>query len=194
MKMKKSSLFLGILVIFTLLILPQDVYAHSHVTESSPKDGEEVDNITEIILTFNAGIEQVSTVSVYDDSGTEINVQEIVVNSPVLTASFNQPLEPGVYDVHWNALGEDTHQTEGSFSFTVNDQEPTVDELVESDQTEEQTGEPVNEDEQENSVGEGQTEDAQEKQSPVRLFAPFLIASFVAAIIILALYVKGNRK
>lgn len=104
------------------------VFGHSYVSESVPEDGAEVDVVEEINLTFNAGIENVSTATVIGEQG-EIDGR-VEVNSPVLTIYFDEALPPGSYEVQWQALGEDTHTTEGILSFHVAETEEEV-EIVE---------------------------------------------------------------
>ncbi|MFC0471845.1 copper resistance protein CopC [Halalkalibacter kiskunsagensis] len=115
----KGSIWL-LFVVGLLAIFPVTVGAHSYVSESSPEDGEELaEAVDEIILQFNAGIEGVSTATVYDEAGQEVPSDYIEVESSTITVNYREPLVPGSYHVEWNALGEDTHHTKGSFLFTV---------------------------------------------------------------------------
>ncbi len=109
-----------VLVLF-MLIFPPLALAHSHLDSSNPEDGEIVQEpLEQMVLTFDAGIEELSTVELFNEAGLEIELDDIVVSSPDLEATLAQPLENGVYSVSWTVVGEDTHVTEGDFTFTVN--------------------------------------------------------------------------
>jgi methionine-rich copper-binding protein CopC len=109
-----------IFIICLLVLFPVKIGAHSYVVESFPNDGQELaKGVDEIVLHFNAGIEGVSTVTVYDESGQEVETEQVKGESSTLTVTLGAPLTPGTYQVKWKALGEDTHHTEGSFLFTI---------------------------------------------------------------------------
>ncbi|GAE30894.1 copper resistance CopC family protein [Halalkalibacter hemicellulosilyticus] len=114
--MKRKSYLLALISI-SVLLLPTIVSGHSYVEESEPSEGEQVEIVEKIVLTFNAGIEKVSTATVIGDEGEVEGTVE--VESPVLTIYLEDMLPSGEYEVQWQALGEDTHTTEGSFSFIV---------------------------------------------------------------------------
>ncbi|ARK30833.1 copper resistance CopC family protein [Halalkalibacter krulwichiae] len=180
--MKKVVL---IFLLIFLLLLPIQVGAHSYVTESYPEDQEEIaEPIKEIELVFNAGIESVSTASVFNEEGQEVEIANINVESPFLTLSLNDPLAPGTYLVEWRALGEDTHQTEGEFSFEVLPFEQAAPE-----EEVEEFNESVDEINQENIVNEDNTEIAIDQQEEVesslgRMLWPLIITGVIALIFV----------
>lgn len=108
------------LALFIFLLIPQVVFAHSHIAETYPADGEVVtEQLTEIELLFDAGIEQHSTITLTNELGEELAIKEQLVQSPALIANLESPLENGTYTVDWHVLGEDGHPTNGTFSFVV---------------------------------------------------------------------------
>lgn len=108
-----------ILIVFILGLLPNVVSAHSQLISSNPTDGQVITNeVSEIMLTFNTTIEEISTMNLRKDE-QEINFDQILIENQEMTGSLSQPLEIGTYIVGWKIVGEDGHPIEGSFSFSV---------------------------------------------------------------------------
>ncbi|MDT8860573.1 copper resistance protein CopC [Alkalihalobacillus sp. MEB130] len=182
------------------LLFPLHVGAHSYVTDSTPADGEELaEAVTEIMLHFNAGIERVSTATVYFEDGEEVSVEDITVESPDLTISLNEPLAPGDYTVDWRALGEDTHQTEGTIAFRILDYEEHGE--IEEDSINEETTvvdeieEPASEDE----TTTGGTDEVVEAENVVessmeRFLLPIVMTGAIALLFLLLYVIKRVRK
>lgn len=183
--------WLGILVVL-LLLAPIPVGAHSYVIESKPSEGSEVtEKLSEIILTFNAGIESVSTAIVLNDQGEEMPIRDILVDSPLLIMNLAESLLPGSYTVEWRALGEDTHQTEGSFSFDVleNNEVDLVEESLEIEEDLTGLDGSTEHEEEIRSVDEEATVDA----SLGRLFLPILLTGAIALIFLVKVIIKRIR-
>lgn len=189
-----------LLLCATLLVFPIKAGAHSYVTESIPNDGEEVDYaVEEINLYFNAGIERVSTASVYNEHGEEIDVERIEVESPDLTVFLTERLLPGEYVVEWKALGEDTHQTEGSISFEVLEYEVEVveDEEIVEEELVEENGEEVIEEAETGSMEEESNvvkENEAVESSMGRFLLPIVITGIIGLFVILRFGLKRLRK
>ena len=185
--------YLGFILIF-LLLLPVPVGAHSYVVESNPAQDAFVEEaMDELELIFNAGIESVSTATVFDDEGEEVAIELIEVESPVLKVRLAAPLEAGSYIVEWRALGEDSHLTEGSFSFDVlpyeladmtEENSAVEDDLVEVEEDSEQTE--INE---ESPV----VEEVTVEPSLGRLFLPILITGVILLVFLLKFMIKRTR-
>ncbi|WP_332694614.1 copper resistance CopC family protein [Halalkalibacter lacteus] len=93
----RASIWL-LFVVGLLVLFPVNVGAHSYVTESSPEDGEELaEAVNEITLHFNAGIEGVSTATVYSEGNQEVSSKQIEVDRSTITVTFGAPLAPGTY-------------------------------------------------------------------------------------------------
>ncbi|KHF40486.1 copper resistance CopC family protein [Halalkalibacter okhensis] len=191
---KVKSIFIMCIV---LLLFPLHVAAHSYVTESTPGDGDVIEEaVDQIVLHFNAGIERVSTATVYYEDGEEVEIENIDVESPDLTIFLVEPLLPGEYVVEWNALGEDTHQTEGSISFEILEYE--VEEAVE------ETTEPEIDEstivEEETTTGEAdepnvtETDESVVEPSMERFLLPIVMTGAIGVLVILLLLIKRFRK
>jgi copper resistance protein C len=186
-----------ILVIWgIIMITPSYALAHSYMSESSPADGEVVhEAIDELQLLFNAGIEQFSTVTVTKDGKEEIWVEDILIESPSMYVTLESPLEAGTYTVEWVAIGADTHQTEGSYSFSVDEAVVGEADSEEAPQGEE---EQVAEDSEgmvdDSTVSERETEAVEKEAS---FFQPLIIIAAVAGVaffILLARRRKGRGR
>ncbi|WP_332634078.1 copper resistance CopC family protein [Halalkalibacter flavus] len=181
-----------------LLLFPLHVAAHSYVTESTPGDGEVIEEAVEqIVLHFNAGIERVSTATVYNEDGEEIEVENIDVESPDLTIFLVEPLLPGEYVVEWRALGEDTHQTKGSISFEVLEYEIEEEAMEESTETE---IDEVAIDEEETTTdvvdepNVAENDEVVVESSMERFLLPIVITGAIAVLVSLLLLIKRLRK
>ncbi|WP_368504188.1 copper resistance protein CopC [Alkalihalophilus sp. As8PL] len=177
-----------------IMITPTYALAHSYMSESSPADGEVIhEAIDELQLLFNGGIEQFSTVTVTKDGKEEIRVDDILIESPSMYVTLESPLEAGTYIVEWVAIGADTHQTEGSYTFSVDEEVVGEGDSEEAPQGEE---EQVVEDSEgmvdDSTVNERETE-AVEEESFVQ---PLIIAAVavVAFFILLARRRKGRGR
>jgi copper resistance protein C len=183
------------LILICLLMIPVPASAHSNVIDSKPAEGEEVSkSLNEIILTFNAGIKSVSTATIINEDSEEVAIENVEVETHLLKISLANPLIAGNYTVEWKALGEDTHATEGSFSFKVVATEEAIDEehgveeeLMESDVEMEQP-----EQKEEIPLVE---EGSSVEPSPSRLFLPILIsgAGALAMILLMKFVLKRFR-
>lgn len=104
-------------------------FAHSHLGETSPADGETVvEPLQEITLNFDGNIEQGSYIDVISSTGETIEA-DISISPGVLTGTFSEALPNDTYTVDWSIISADGHPLEGEYSFTVN--APVVEEPVE---------------------------------------------------------------
>jgi hypothetical protein len=76
--------------------------------------------VTEIVLDFNTSIEPVSRITVTNESGEEVPLQEVQVSGERLTGKLAEPLPNGAYTVSWKIIGADGHAVNGSYAFAVN--------------------------------------------------------------------------
>ncbi|MCK0471901.1 copper resistance protein CopC [Halalkalibacter sp. APA_J-10(15)] len=192
--MKRKSYVLTLICLSVILLLPTIASGHSYVEESEPSEGEKVEIVEEIVLTFNAGIENVSTATVIGEEGEVEGTVE--VESPVLTIYLDDMLPSGEYEVQWQALGEDTHTTEGSFSFVVDAPlEEEIDEELE-EISEEQT--PSVEDEAETGQVIEESEEIMEEENDRdddqnSVVLPIVIVSVIIILTIIFLLRKKRR-
>ncbi|MED1599683.1 copper resistance protein CopC [Alkalihalophilus marmarensis] len=178
-----------------ILLLPLKGFAHSYVSESSPADGETVmEAVDELHLLFNGGIEPFSTVTVKKD-GEEIETGEIIIDSPSMYVEMSESLTAGTYEVEWQAIGSDTHLTEGQYSFTVDesvnaspeDEEPAEERQIIDDVETEET---VSENEQAEESNAAENTDANEENTLLMIGALALITMIIIGVIVL----RGRKK
>lgn len=128
--MKKITLILC----FLLLLLPTTALAHTNMESSSPKEMETVTApLTEIVLTFNTDIEKLSTFTLLNEEGHQVDVDTKTVEGTILKGAFDDPLPNGEYTVNWKIVGEDGHVIERNFKFKVDMPEQNTDKVAETD-------------------------------------------------------------
>lgn len=116
MMLKKIALFSSLL----FLLFGANVFAHSHIEDSSPKNGEVLtEPLKNITLSFETAVEQTSTFTLTDANGTEISLPGVTINGNQLNAKVENELSNGSYTIHWKIIGEDGHPLEGDIPFTV---------------------------------------------------------------------------
>ncbi|MFC0560429.1 copper resistance CopC family protein [Halalkalibacter alkalisediminis] len=185
--------YVAFILIF-LLLLPVPVGAHSYVIDSNPAEGAVVEEaLDEMVLTFNAGIESVSTATVYNDKREEVAIESIEVESPVLKIGLVAPLIPGSYTVKWKALGEDTHLTEGSFSFDVLAYE--LEDAIEEGSNVEEEPVDIEENSEQTDVYEERpvVEEDTVEPSLGRFILPILITGAIALVFLVKYMIKRIR-
>ncbi|MEK4229193.1 copper resistance CopC family protein [Solibacillus sp. FSL H8-0538] len=115
------------------LSLSNSAFAHSHLGESNPANGDVVtEPLNEIVIEFDGQIEQGSFIDVTTTSGQTVELQEIIIGEGTLTGTVAEPLPNNEYQVNWSIISADGHPLDGEFSFTVNAPDPeTVEEVTE---------------------------------------------------------------
>lgn len=115
-------MFRKITLISSLLffLFGANVFAHSHIEDSTPKNGEVItEPLKNITLSFETAIEPTSSFTLSDATGTEVSLPEITINGNQLLANVESELANGAYTIHWKIIGEDGHLLEGDIPFTV---------------------------------------------------------------------------
>jgi copper resistance protein C len=116
MMLKKISFMISIL----FFLVGTNVFAHSHLEDSSPKNGEIVtEPLKDITLTYETKIEAASTFTLKDQSGTDIPLSKISVNNNQLVGTLKDELANGGYTIHWKIIGSDGHPLEGNIPFSM---------------------------------------------------------------------------
>jgi len=114
--MKKRILFL----LFSFMLITTQVFAHSGLKSSSPKNGDVVTHpIQEITIQFSGNIERGSKIEIKNEQGDSVPVRSIDTEGKVLKATLDKPLPNGSYKVRWMNIGEDGHPLRGNLSFQV---------------------------------------------------------------------------
>lgn len=116
MMFKKITLISSLL----FFLFGANVFAHSHIEDSSPKNGEVItDPLNNITLSFETAIEPTSTFTLADANGAEVSLPEVTISGNQLIANVENELANGAYTIHWKIIGEDGHPLEGDIPFTV---------------------------------------------------------------------------
>jgi copper resistance protein C len=111
-----------IALLSTLLffIFGANVFAHSHLEDSTPKNGEILtESPKAITLTFETAIEPTSTFTLMDEKNVSIPLSTVSISDNQLIANVEDSLINGAYTIHWKIIGEDGHPLEGDIPFTV---------------------------------------------------------------------------
>ncbi len=118
--MRKLAYLIALLLGLTA---PATAWAHAHLVSSLPAVGGTASPTDTIRLTFSEGIEiKFSKVEVKMDDGMDMGPAKIALDpadDKVVVVTLPQPLDAGVYKLHWQVVSVDTHRTQGDFSFTI---------------------------------------------------------------------------
>ena len=166
-------------------------FAHSHIGETIPADGEVVtEALSEVVLNFEDGIEQGSLMEIYASNGDPIEISEIVVGDNQLIGTLANPLPNDEYKVEWAIISADGHPLTGNYTFTVNiDEVPVVEEEPSQRDETEVAEETVSNEEQ---VGSQETN--QEEETKASSSMTWTVVGFIALILIVVVAVLSRRK
>ena len=103
------------------LVRPSPACAHAFLDHAEPRVGSTVAAPpTEATLVFTEPIEPAfSRIEVLDSAGRRVDTGSPEHPAPEKLGIKLSGLGPGTYTVHWAVVSVDTHETEGSFKFTV---------------------------------------------------------------------------
>jgi hypothetical protein len=98
-------------------------WAHAHLKTAVPAPDSTVQTPPNAVtINFTEGVEpHFSSIEVQDAAGHRVD-KGVAATAPTDNKRFSiglQPLQPGTYKVVWHATSVDTHQTNGTFQFTV---------------------------------------------------------------------------
>lgn len=168
----RKLLFTLIAILICVLLPVHIASAHTTLEESTPADGEELEEpLDQITLSFSTVIEEGSTLTVENQAGEQSEPSSIEITEDVMEASFDEPLETGEYQASWQIIGADGHVMESSISFSIaeeegNTAENTEDETGEAGSEQEEGGENASEETGENSAASDTSEVNEENTSP----------------------------
>jgi copper resistance protein C len=112
---------IALLSTLLLFIFGANVFAHSHLEESAPQNGEIVtQSLKDITLTFETALEPTSSFTLIDGNHTAIPLSTVSITGNQLIANVEDDLTNGAYTIHWKIIGEDGHPLEGDIPFTMN--------------------------------------------------------------------------
>jgi methionine-rich copper-binding protein CopC len=111
-------MFMSVLIL--VLIAPTSAFAHTGLKSSSPENKQIVkEEVKEISMVFNTDIENLSSLTVKDDQGTEYKVIDKLIEKTTMSGTLEQPLKDGSYSVDWKIIGRDGHPIKGTLLFSV---------------------------------------------------------------------------
>ena len=119
--MRVRSLLIGSLSVAALLSHPRPGDAHAFLDHAEPKVGSTVRSPpAAVTLTFTEDVEPAfCKIEVADGQGKGLAVGALEhPEAPTLRVSL-PALPSGKYQVRWRVVSEDTHETQGSFEFSV---------------------------------------------------------------------------
>lgn len=119
--MRSPPLLVGSLLVGALLSHPRPGLAHAFLDHAEPKVGSTVPSPpAAVTLTFTEDIEPAfSKIEVVDGHGTGLAIGTLEhPEAPTLRVSL-PALPSGKYQVRWKVVSEDTHETQGTFEFSV---------------------------------------------------------------------------
>jgi methionine-rich copper-binding protein CopC len=129
--MKRLRIIAGSLVVTLALIQvasPTRALGHAFPLRSDPRVGWKVSvSPAKVTIWFDSELEPAfSTLAVYDSAKQRVDKNNARVSpsdATVLEVDL-PPLPPGSYRVYWSVVAKDTHRTEGSFPFSVQEKSP----------------------------------------------------------------------
>jgi len=188
--MKKMIALLCVLFV----LMPAQVFAHSKLTESSPAaDAVVTTSPEQISLTFNTTISSAGRITLLNENGDKLALDNITVDEDTISAQPAEKLDNGSYTVTWNVIGGDGHAVEGKIGFQVELEEvvePTVTPATTDEQTTDQvTEEPAQTEEPTptEATNEQPKDEEQTVEAPQPIWPYIVIGIVVIAILGLAL-------
>lgn len=111
---------IALLSTFLFFIFGANVFAHSHLEDSTPKNGEIVsESLKAITLTFETALEPTSSFTLLNEKNDSIPLSTVTISGNQLVANVEGNLVNGAYTIHWKIIGEDGHPLEGDIPFTT---------------------------------------------------------------------------
>lgn len=104
-----------------LLGLSPTAYAHDTLTDSSPAEGETLQEApTQVRLTFSGEVlEMGAAVVVADSDGGSWEADEPLVEGKEVTVPLEDGMPNGDYEINWRVTSSDGHPISGAIPFTV---------------------------------------------------------------------------
>lgn len=172
--------YIVILTAVFFLLSASIASAHTGLETSKPAEGSVVkDKITQLNLTFETKIENLSTMKVTRD-GKPVDVK-VKVNNNEMTGTASAPLENGKYDVNYKIVGADGHVIQKSYSFTV--QQPKEEAVKKAEPKKEEKKE-VKPKKEEKAEPKEKNSDSSSK-STATLFIVIMIVAVIVAVVVI---------
>ncbi|MFG6148016.1 copper resistance CopC family protein [Halobacillus sp. B23F22_1] len=130
--------YISIVFLAFMFAYPLSAGAHTHLENSDPEAGEQVPGDDPVItLIFDSPVQQPNEITVTDESGNEITVEDVNHSSDeVIEVPLPEELESGEIEVFYSIVGEDGHVMEEEFSFSYEEVEQDAEENEETAESE----------------------------------------------------------
>jgi methionine-rich copper-binding protein CopC len=120
-------------IIATIFLLPNLVFAHASLEGTTPTEGEVVQYPLDVVtFEFSTTIKEGSRFTIANSEGDRIEVDDPAIDGTVMMGELEEPLQSGNYTVTYEIISGDSHVVEGTFSFEValeeSDTDSTTDE------------------------------------------------------------------
>lgn len=136
-RVRSRWLRIALIVAVTCVLLASVPLAsgHAYLDDSSPENGEQIEQIEEVALSFSGDGVQIAEVRVAGPDGEEVSGEADIdpensqlVTAPVEIADTNA--SEGIYTVEWEVLADDGHTTSGTFLFSVGEEPLDRDQVI----------------------------------------------------------------
>ncbi|WP_443259546.1 copper resistance CopC family protein [Virgibacillus sp. L01] len=199
--MKIGKPLLSLIAMVLIIINPVGLAsAHSVLESSTPEDGEQLEeSIKSIKLNFNTKVENGSTLYLVNNAGEEIQPASVEITDDVLEATFQDPLEPGSYQLNFEIVGADGHPIENQFSFSIKEPETKESEENATQTEDDQTNSSEIPNNSQKNGGEAEQKDASGQDTSIAneqfsLVNGMIILLIIAALALLAWMLLSKRK
>ena len=126
--MRGKLSFMMICIAILMMIVPSIVGAHAYMDRSAPSQESELDESPAgIWVEFTEPINTtVSQMRLENEAGEVVGAEQYSIDNLSITLRLDEPLEDGLYTVYWQVLSLDTHVTDGSYRFSLNEELPPL--------------------------------------------------------------------
>ncbi|WP_431804209.1 copper resistance CopC family protein [Halobacillus andaensis] len=181
--MLKYKTFIFVLLAF-IFVFPITAGAHTHLESSSPEAGDTVTEENPLItLTFDSPVQEPNEVSVADNNGNEITIEQINHSSKnVIEVEIPEEIETGEVTLFYSIVGEDGHVMEEELTYTY--------ETTEEEATHQTGEEPSADEESDNTDLDNESEEeasAENENSQNSWLLPTVAVGLVAAALLVFL-------
>ena len=103
----------------SVLLLPQAIFAHADLLSSIPAAGESVQNAPgHIELVFSEPVTEGNVILLHE-AETYAVAMSVLEDGTILRGQVKDDLEAGIYQVVWTATSQDAHTLSGSYQFEI---------------------------------------------------------------------------
>ncbi len=115
-----AGVVIAIIALVLMLLAPGAAMAHDGLGDSSPGDGETVQEAPrELVLEFTGEIGQLGAAAQVDGPGGAVSEGDPEVDGVVVRQALSPDLPAGEYALTWRVTSADGHPISGELSFTV---------------------------------------------------------------------------